>query len=106
MTICDRLLLCGSWLCTSSNNATPLVYLVRLSTISTTFVTKTARQLRAAAAAHGGTVRRVAEHTGMDDTSDPSDDESEAEGTSEVGSDTDEDDEREAASGGAHGGTA
>ena len=40
MTICDRLLLCGSRLCTSSNNATPLVYLVRLSTISTTFVTK------------------------------------------------------------------
>jgi hypothetical protein len=40
MTICDRLLLCGSWPCTSSNNATPLVYLVRLSTISTTFVTK------------------------------------------------------------------
>ena len=40
MTICDRLLLCGSRLCTSSNNATPLVYLVRLSTTSTTFVTK------------------------------------------------------------------
>jgi hypothetical protein len=32
--------------------------------------------------------------------------ESEAEGTSEVGGDTTEDDEREAASGGAHGGTA
>ena len=40
MTICDRLLLCGSRLCTSSNNATPLVYLVRLSTTSTTFVTR------------------------------------------------------------------
>ena len=40
MTICDRLLLCGSRLCTSSNNATRLVYLVRLPTISTTFVTK------------------------------------------------------------------
>ena len=40
MTICDRLLLCGSRLCTSSNNATRLVYLVRLHTISTTFVTK------------------------------------------------------------------
>ena len=30
MTICDRLLLCGSRLCTSSNNATLLVHLVRL----------------------------------------------------------------------------
>ena len=40
MTICDRLLLCGSRLCTSSNNATPLVYLVRLTTTSTTFVTR------------------------------------------------------------------
>jgi hypothetical protein len=66
----------------------------------------TARQLRAEAAAQGGTMRRVAEHTGTDETSDPSDGESEAEGTSEVGSDTNEDDEREAASGGAHGGTA
>jgi len=66
----------------------------------------TARQLRAAAAAQGDTVRRVAEHTGMDDTSDPSEDESEARGTSEVGSGTDEEDEREDASGGAHGGTA
>ena len=64
------------------------------------------RQLRAEAAVQGGTVRRVAEHTGMDDMSDPSDGESEAEGTSEVGSDTSEEDEREAASGGAHGGTA
>ena len=42
----------------------------------------------------------------MGDTSDPGDGESEAEGTSEVGSDTSEEDEREAASGGAHGGTA
>ena len=66
----------------------------------------TARQLRAAAAAQGDTVRRVAEHAGMDDTSDPSEDESEARGTSEVGSGTDEEDEREDASGGAHGGTA
>ena len=66
----------------------------------------TARQLRAEAAAQGGTVRRVEEHAGTDDTSDLSDGESEAEGTSEVGSDTSEEDEREAASGGAHGGTA
>ena len=66
----------------------------------------TARQLRAAAAAQGDTVRRVAEHAEMDDTSDPSEDESEARGTSEVGSGTDEEDEREDASGGAHGGTA
>ena len=36
----------------------------------------TARQLRAAAAAQGGTVRRVAEHTVMGDTSDPGDGES------------------------------
>ena len=67
----------------------------------------TARQLRAEAAAQGGTMRRVAEHAGTDGESDTSDGgESEAEGTSEVGSDTNEDDEREAASGGAHGGTA
>ena len=46
MTICDRLLLCGSRLCTSSNNATRLVYLVRLSTISTTFVTKSIMHAR------------------------------------------------------------
>jgi hypothetical protein len=67
----------------------------------------TARQLRAEAAEQGGTLRRAAEHARTGGESGRSDDgESEAEGTSEVGGDTTEDDEREAASGGAHGGTA